>query len=879
MIYGPQKRTVGDVIYDTIDDNQYLIELYNKLLLKYTRKIFDRSIELFDQKELKDLLTFADVLSSSNHLTKSGVHKIWSQQIVALLSKLYPDDKMVQFYKIHILTNCFNYEGLKKEKVNFTSDSALDNIVSLSNKSYYSIPNRPDDFFFPDQKSIFDGFEHEYFSYSAPTSLGKSFVMRVFIKQQIIRNSNKNFAILVPTKALINETRSKLIEDLGTLLEEKNYRVIVSASDLMLEQDHKFIFVMTPERFLYLINTKKPTIDYLFVDEAHKISTKDKRSAFYYKVVDKITRNQNKPHIIFASPNIPNPQEYLRLIPEKCDKNKERTIFSPVSQIKYLIDLENGKTEVYNDYSKVFTKIGNASRTTLPKLIKQVSLRDDQSIVYCSSLNDTIDLAEEYGNSISDDEIHFTKDEKTAIDALSNEIKNEIHSDYFLVELIKKGVAYHVGYLPANIRLKIESSFKNGIIKTLFCTSTLIEGVNLPADNLFITSYKNGRQTLDEVSFRNLIGRVGRIDHSLFGNVFMIAMNNKDNKPIEEYVKLVNKDIPDQKLSIEKALSRPQKNTVINSLLNEDYIMSTKNENTTFDQFSFMRKMSLIAISDIQSGTESLVTKDLIQYMTDDQINQLKIIYKNKPSQRSIDISNDQILNLKNAIENGLKYPDMVNGEFDYETVVEFLKNLADVFNWREYENQTLGHCYKDTNTLCRIGYYAVILSQWMSGKGLRNIIDYAIKYKEKHPETGIWLNNWKFIDIYEKNNSKHKNYIIGETLNVIENAILFNIANYFREFSEEYKLRNNINGYMPNDWYEYVEFGTPNEQTIILQKIGYSRESAANIKEKADKYIAGPINKLYPFSLNKNNLLNSSDIGIATETKDIVLNVPDIFS
>ena len=39
---------------------------------------------------------------------------------------------------------------------------------------------------------------------------------------------------------------------------------------------------------------------------------------------------------------------------------------------------------------------------------------------------------------------------------------------------------------------------------------------------------------------------------------------------------------------------------------------------------------------------------------------------------------------------------------------------------------------------------------------------------------------------------------------------ILFKISNYFREFSTEYKKVNHIDGRFPNDWYEYIEYGTP---------------------------------------------------------------------
>lgn len=319
--------------------------------------------------------------------------------------------------------------------------------------------------------------------------------MRVFIKQQIVQNGTEDYAIIVPTKALINEIRTKILADLGQeLMQQKNYKVVVSASDLVLEQDHHFIYVMTPERFLYLLNTTDKKVNYLFIDEAHKISTKDSRSPFYYELVDKISSLNSKPHIIFSSPNIPNPEEYLKLVPGQEGKNQQQSTYAPVCQMKYLIDLKDGVVKAYNDYSKEFIQMGNATRRlSLPTLINHVASCDEQNIVYCSSLRETIDQAVEYAK---DYDPPFTVKQKDELDKLSRDIKNEIHADYFLVDLIKKGIAFHVGYLPASIRKKIEDAFKNHTIKTLFCTSTLIEGVNLPADNLFITNYKNGKHNL-----------------------------------------------------------------------------------------------------------------------------------------------------------------------------------------------------------------------------------------------------------------------------------------------------------------------------------------------------------------------------------------------
>jgi len=190
--------------------------------------------------------------------------------------------------------------------------------------------------------------------------MGKSYVMRVFIKQQIINGSTSNFAIIVPTKALINEVRGKILSSLGKdLMSQHNYKVVTSANDMLLEQEHHFIFIMTPERFLYLMNTTDKSVKYLFIDEAHKISTKDARSPFYYEMVDKISSTDAKPHIIFSSPNIPNPEVYLSLVPDENDKQNKQAVYSPVCQMKYIVNLKDGLVKAYNDYSKQFIKMGN----------------------------------------------------------------------------------------------------------------------------------------------------------------------------------------------------------------------------------------------------------------------------------------------------------------------------------------------------------------------------------------------------------------------------------------------------------------------------------------------------------------------------------------
>lgn len=164
--------------------------------------------------------------------------------------------------------------------------------------------------------------------------------------------------------------------------------------------------------------------------------------------------------------------------------------------------------------------------------------------------------------------------------------------------------------------MRIEKLFKDEKITAMFCTSTLVEGVNLPADNLFITSYYSGRAQMTDVDFRNLVGRVGRIQYNLSGNVFMISDETRNNKQ-DVYLDKLKSGIPDQHLSLVQDLKPKHKKRIIEILLSGSSVIDKYNDDQPEEEYIMMRKFGLILLKDILHDNDSLIQQEFRKYMKD----------------------------------------------------------------------------------------------------------------------------------------------------------------------------------------------------------------------------------------------------------------------
>lgn len=570
---------------------------------------------------------------------------------------------------------------------------------------------------------------------------------------------------------------------------------------------------------------------------------------------------------------------------EAGDDSKLAITYSPVVQVKFLVDLKNHEILVYNEHNGNRIHVANirdrggrnANLTDI--LLKFEKMNKDlpedkrkQTIVYFNGRNKAIDAAQRFSDALGYDGIK----NDPLLDTLSKDIRQEVHGDYFLADMIRKGIAYHIGYLPASIRARIETLFQDGHITIMFCTSTLLEGVNLPADNLFITDNKIFRSEMEPVDFRNLIGRVGRISFNLFGNVYFVT-DEEETVKADDYVRMLQEKVPEQVLSIAtnpKVLKKVEKKYVADILKSGSSVIPQRvNENgdplQSEESYIMMRKFGLILLRDIVEDKDTLVRREFKPFLTDEEEKKIRDKFKNTETIPDDDINTsvDQTKRLIMAIKNdGLCYPKVKDGYFRHDVVLEFLKKLSNVFQWKIYESSTLG---KDS----LLSWYAVILCEWMEGNGLNYIMRAALKHHRDKPDD-FWINRYT-KGVYDDTSLIHRNIVFADTLEVIENIVLFSISNYFLRFSNEFRRIKGDDELDANNWYEYVEYGTTNPLTILLQRNGFSRESARFIKENPEYVVKdGSTGKLKL----KASLSKCGRTSVENEVEYIRQNVPGIF-
>ncbi len=655
------------------------------------------------------------------------------------------------------------------------------------------------------QSEVYDKYKNnDAISISAPTSAGKSYILCTILTETLL-SSKTNIIYIVPTRALISQVEA----DLNKHFQKNNIKNDVNLSTVPpfhdeIDLQKSNIFVFTQERLhWFLINNSETPIkiDLLIIDEAHKIEDGNRGILLQQKLEELVAENDNI-KVYFSSPFTSNPEILLDNIHKSIRKAKVNTQFVAVNQnLIYVSQVPRNTLKwsltlatVHASFKLGYITLQDRPNSELKKiaLIAQKIAVDGSCLIYSNGAAESEDIATLLYSALDaqpiDDEIQ----------ELIKLVKQTIHPSYTLAQVLEKRIAFHYGNMPLLIRTEIERLFSEGFIRYLICTSTLLEGVNLPAKSIIIRNPRRGKgNPLNANDFWNLAGRAGRWGKEFCGNIICIEPDkwevkpnpNKSKQIITRAIDIIEENGTDFLEYLEKDTPRNEMNPSWESAFGYYYIKYIINQEPRVDN-DFNN-----ALIDILSSKAQHIT--LPDY-----------IIKRNPGISPIAQQNlfDYFTDRTERIEDYIPvYPN------DSNALEEYTKLVGRI-------GKTLSNYPQSLNTS-----RAILLINWMTGKPLSYIIKKSYESYQRNPKYAC---------------SKRLPVVIREVMDNIENFVRFSFAKdsscyidilrYFLELQNRNDLKTNIP--QLNLW---LEFGVSEKTHLSLLALGLSRNTVITLSEK----------------------------------------------
>lgn len=491
--------------------------------------------------------------ASAYALSESADQRIRAYDIASRLAELFPESQGVLRAVRALLARLGNFparsllagqHGLQDASVQDAVTLDAEQSIREAENTVQVTPNKSivlTDF----QCDLLRGLEtRTSLSASAPTSSGKSFVLVHHAASIASHNPSHIQVFLVPTRALIRQLVRDLRKEL-LILGRPDYPV--RSVPLAFDADQPeagCIYVLTQERLLSLLFSPVPPshIDVVYVDEAQSLAD-EARGVLLHAVLDHLRRLFPQAQLHFSAPLVSNPEHFQRLFSLNSGAGVISDTFSPVTQniIAATVNpfipgsaslrLLHGNESIPLGLFNLGLVAGSSAHEALASFAQAVGRGMSSTIVYCNSPPESEEVAKHLAAQIPESVVGSQPDELVE---LISYLSSELHPDYPLISTLKKNVAFHYADMPANVRARVEDLASAGVLTFICCTSTLLQGVNLPARHLVLRNPRRGRDNpMTRPDFLNLAGRAGRLAKELHGNVWCINTETWGNRCFE----------------------------------------------------------------------------------------------------------------------------------------------------------------------------------------------------------------------------------------------------------------------------------------------------------------------------------------------------------
>lgn len=656
-----------------------------------------------------------------------------------------------------------------------------------------------------------------WLSASAPTASGKTYLVLQWLLDHIRTTKAKIAVYLAPTRALVSEIELSLKE-----LSRSDTDVEITSLPLTevyfssTAGDKKTVFVFTQERLHLLANVLGESfcVDLLIVDEAHKIGD-NQRGVILQDAIERVSRQNPKMKVVFVSPSTQNPGELLQDAPEDMAKSSVDSDMPTVLQNVILaeqvprkpkewsLDLVWGDSTIPLGTLKLKNKPAGLKKRLA--FIAAAAGGRGGTLVYCNGAAEAEDVA----LLISQLEGSDKTDDQELLD-LADLARKGVHRNYQLAPLVERGVAFHYGNMPSLIRTEIERLFRNGKIRFLACTSTLIEGVNLSCRTIVVRGPRKGRgNPMEPHDFWNLAGRAGRWGNEFQGNIICIDPKDSSAWPVgvPKRSRYPIKRETDVVLSSTDELASYLENRNINSLSDlkqgEEYeqvgayLLNTYIRLGTLSAAPFAKRHSTEALSKLDKSLEGIsalisITQDIL--IRHPGVSAVGL-------QRLLEVFRKYEGNIENLL---LAPSESVDAYDRYVTVMRRINE----------------HLYPVFLPDGLIPLHALVVVEWLKGLSLAAIIKKRIEYQQRN------------------NRSFRLPLLIRETMSMVEETARFKAPKYISAYMDVLRLFLTEAGREDLIDEEFdigiaLEFGVSSITLLSLMELGLSRMSAVALYEK----------------------------------------------
>ncbi len=761
------------------------------------KKLATGSTENLTENEKYLLLKFAVIFLNygEEHLEKFGY------KIILSYSNLFAD--YVPLYDVAINKDYIPVAKFIEDRYFYSEEHEQDFHrlwMSAYKENFRHTRNNSEIYFSAGQKRLYIFSQNtKNYIIVAPTSYGKS----ELIIHKVEENLDKNVCIIVPTKSLLAQTRKYLLKNSKI---RQSQSKIITHPDMLNEIPETFIAVLTQERLLRLLQKHSDLcFDIVLLDEAHNLIENDSREILTIQDLKILKKRKFDTKFYYFTPFLVDPQKLKVFKNEDLLESKIEEFIKVEKYFAFNLLTTKKTLKIYDQFINDFFEIERLSEISEPfQFIDKYA--GAKNIIYINRPKHI----EEFAISIqSPIEIN---DE---IEKVQKALKEFLHQDYNLIETIKNGVVYHHGGMPENVRLYVENAFsKIDEIKYIVTTSTLLQGVNIPAEKLFLLDTRKGRGNLNSAQFKNLSGRVCR-----FSEVF-----NKESgelKFLEPEIYVIKSDFSRSDADIEKFLKdRVKDNKIISDEINNPLIKKNLESDLTEEEKKIIKEAEEYQENiEEDSGTlENLRT-------VNSEI--AKLCFKNNIHDFDIFENEEQ---LEKNYQNSKDISPVSNSD-------NLIFLITKIFLWKIKLNES------DTDNFTRLEndkakmFYSMLLEWRASGKSYIEMINSFIWYWDnKKTDSYIYVGTkWGeitspyedgfrelYIDLSKKTPSQKINIAIIR-IKEEQDFVDYQLMPYV-------EILNDLELIEPG-FYDKIKYGTDDEEMIKMLKEGFSIELAKTIK------------------------------------------------